>query len=105
MRKKPIPDVGLEVRKRPDPGSGSATMYLTSLNAWKVSKHIRRLRRKYLSVDGEYGKLGVICGAQNRLRMRGKYLTVFGIYAERIYAYMEKTQSGSWRILLIRQET
>jgi hypothetical protein len=25
--------------------------------ARKVSKHIRRIRRKYLSVDGEYGRL------------------------------------------------
>jgi hypothetical protein len=28
-------------------------------NAWKVSKRIRRLRRKYLSVYGEYGNLGL----------------------------------------------
>ncbi len=48
---------------------------------------------------------GVICGTQNRLRMHGKYLNVFGEYAERIYAYMEKTQKGSWRILITRQET
>jgi hypothetical protein len=27
--------------------------------ARKVAKHIRRIRRKYLSVDGEYGKLGL----------------------------------------------
>jgi hypothetical protein len=27
--------------------------------ARKVSKHIRRIRRKYLSVDGEHGKLGL----------------------------------------------
>jgi hypothetical protein len=33
--------------------------------------------------------------------MRGKYLNIFGQYAERIYAYMEMTQRGSWRILLI----
>jgi hypothetical protein len=36
--------------------------------------------------------------------MRGKYLNVFGKYAESIYASMEKTQKGSWRILQIRQE-
>jgi hypothetical protein len=28
-------------------------------NARKVSKRIRTLRRKYLSVDGEYGNLGL----------------------------------------------
>ena len=28
-------------------------------NARKVSKHIQRIRRKDLSVDGEYGKLGL----------------------------------------------
>ncbi len=28
---------------------------------------------------------------------------IFSKYAERIYAYMEKTQRDSWRILLIRQ--
>jgi hypothetical protein len=36
--------------------------------------------------------------------MRGKYLKVFGECAERIYAHMEKTQKGSWRTLLTRQE-
>jgi hypothetical protein len=40
---------------------------------------------------------------ENRLRMRGKYLNVFGECAERIYVPMEKTQKGSWRILQIRQ--
>jgi hypothetical protein len=35
----------------------------------------------------------------NSLRMRGKYLNVFGECAERIYASMEKTQKGSWHIL------
>ncbi len=40
----------------------------------------------------------VICGTKNRLRMRRKYLNGFGECAERIYAYMEKTQKGSWRI-------
>ncbi len=28
-------------------------------NVREVSKHIRRIRKKYLSVDGEYGKLGL----------------------------------------------
>jgi hypothetical protein len=36
--------------------------------------------------------------------MRGKYLNVFGEYMERIYAYVEMTQRGPWRILLLRQE-
>ena len=39
--------------------------------------------------------MGVICGIQNNLRIRGKYLNAFGEYAERIYAYMEKTQRYS----------
>ncbi len=38
---------------------------------------------------------------KNRLRMRGKYLNVFGECAESIYASMEKTQKDSWRILQI----
>jgi hypothetical protein len=41
---------------------------------------------------------------KNRLRMRGKYLKVFGECAERISASMEKTQKDSWRFLQIRQE-
>jgi len=41
---------------------------------------------------------------KNRLRMRGKYLKVFGECAERIYASMEKTQKDSWPFLQIRQE-
>ncbi len=28
-------------------------------NAWKVSKHIRRISGKYLSLYGEYDKLGL----------------------------------------------
>ncbi len=62
-------------------------------NARKVSKHIRRIRGKYFSVYGENGKLGlfavhkIISESNSR-----KVLNVFGEYAERIYAYMEKTQ-------------
>jgi len=41
---------------------------------------------------------------KNCLRMRGKYLNIFGECAERIYASMEKTQKDSWRFLQIRQE-
>ncbi len=33
-------------------------------------------------------QIRVICGTQNRLRMRGKYLNVFREFAERIYAYI-----------------
>jgi hypothetical protein len=51
-----------------------------------------------------FSLFGVICGTQNCLRMRGKYLNAFGEYAESIYASMEKKQRESWRILLIRQE-
>jgi hypothetical protein len=72
-------------------------------NARKVSKRIRRIRGKYLSVYGEHGKLGLF--AVHKIRIRGKYSNVFGEYVERIYAYMEKTQRDSWRILLIRQKT
>ncbi len=84
---------------------------------WKGFRRLRRLRRKYLSIFGEYAEsiyskrrwriwqIRVICGTQNRLRVRGKYLNIFGEYAEGIYAYMEMTQRGPWRILLIRQET
>jgi hypothetical protein len=50
------------------------------------------MRGKYLSVDGEYVKIRVICGTQNRLRMRGKYLNVFRECAERIYAHIEKSE-------------
>jgi hypothetical protein len=74
-------------------------------NTRKVFKHLWRMRGKYISVFGEYAEIRVICGTQNRLRIRGKYLNVFGECAERIYAYMEKTQRESWRILLIRQKT
>ncbi len=62
-------------------------------NARKVFKRIWRLCQ-----------IRVICGIKNRLRMRGKYLKVFGECAESIYASMEKTQKDSWRILQIRQE-
>jgi hypothetical protein len=41
---------------------------------------------------------------KNRLRMRGKYLNVSGECAESIYASVEKTQKGSWRIRRMRQE-
>jgi hypothetical protein len=51
----------------------------------------------YPSVFGEYAesiwriwRITVICDTQNRIRIRGKYLNVFGEYGERIYACMEK---------------
>ncbi len=80
----------------------------------KDSVRIWRKRKKTLGVHREYAQIILAymenmanqgyCGTQNRLRMCGKYLNVFGECAEKIYAYMEKTQKGSWRILLIRQE-
>ncbi len=33
---------------------------------------------KYLSVHGEYSEFRVVCGTQNRLRVRGKNLCVHG---------------------------
>jgi hypothetical protein len=36
-------------------------------NAGKLSKRIRKMRGKYLSVYGEYGECRVVCGTQNRL--------------------------------------
>ncbi len=74
-------------------------------NELKVYKCIQRIWGKYLSVYGEYGEFRIVCSTQNHLWMRREYLTLFGEYAERIYAYMEKTQRGSWCILLQRQET
>ncbi len=64
-------------------------------NARKISKHIQRILGKHLSV------LFMENIANWDVRIRGKYLNIFGEYAERIYAYMEKTQRDSWRILLI----
>jgi hypothetical protein len=61
-------------------------------NVLEVSKRIRRIRRKYVSVYGEYSDFRVVCSTQNRLRIHGKYLSIIGEYAERIYAYMEKAQ-------------
>jgi hypothetical protein len=74
-------------------------------NALMVSKRIRRIRGKYMSVNGEYDKFRIVDSTHNRLQILGKYLNVFGEYAERNYAYMENTQRDSWHILLIRQET
>jgi hypothetical protein len=57
-------------------------------NALKVSKCIRRIREKYLSVYRECDKFRIVNSTQNRLQILGKYLNVFGEYAERIYAYV-----------------
>ena len=61
------------------------------------------LEKKYSMRIWRQLQIWVICGTQNHLRIFGKYLNAFGEYAEKIYAYMEKTQRDSWRILLIRQ--
>ncbi len=74
-------------------------------NVLKVSKRIRRIRGKYLSVYGEYDKFRIVNSTQSRLQILGKYLNLSGKYAEKIYAYIEKTQRDSWHILLVRQET
>jgi hypothetical protein len=42
---------------------------------------IRRIRIKCLSIYEEYGEFMVVCGAQNRLRIRGKNLCVY-VYRE-----------------------
>ncbi len=55
-------------------------------NARKVFKRIWRT-----------WQIGVTCGKQNRLRIPGKCLNVFGECVERIYANMEKLQRDSWR--------
>ncbi len=55
-----------------------------------------------------YGECAVsiyINGYREYGEFRGKYLNVLREYAERIYAYMEKTQRDLWRILQISQET
>jgi hypothetical protein len=57
---------------------------------------------QYLSVFGEYGKFGIICGIQNCHHTQGKYLNIFREYVERTYVCLEKTQRDSGRNL---QET
>ncbi len=73
-----------------------------------ISKRIRRIREKYLSVYGEYDKFRIVNSPQKSFQILGQYLKIFGEYAERIYAseYMKiKTKRDSWHILLIHQET
>ncbi len=62
-------------------------------NARKVSKHIRRIRGKYLSVYGEYGKLGFF--AVHKIFKYAERFEVFGEYAEGIYVYIKKKQRDS----------
>jgi hypothetical protein len=69
--------------------------------ARKVSKHIRRICRKYLSVDGEYGKLGLfavhkivsVCAKvfKHIRRIRGKDLCIHGYNAKRLLAFSLNT--------------
>ena len=61
------------------------------------------MRGKYLSVDGEYVKSGLLRNTKSSPYARKVFKSIRE-WAERIYAYMEKTQKGSWGILLMRQE-
>jgi hypothetical protein len=70
-------------------------------NARKVSRCIRRVRGKYLSLYGEHGKLGYLRYTKSSpnmrkvfkciRRMRGKNLCVHGEDAKRILAYSPNT--------------
>jgi hypothetical protein len=70
-------------------------------NARKVSKRIRRICGKYLSVYGEHGKLGLFAGTKSSpntrkvfkriWRIRGKNLCVHGEDAKRLLAYSPYT--------------
>jgi hypothetical protein len=56
----------------------------------KAPRHIWRIRRKYLSVYGEYGEFRVVCCTKNHLRIqriRGKNLYIHGENAKRLSAY------------------
>jgi hypothetical protein len=59
-----------------------------------VSKRIRRTRRKYLRVHGEYGEFLVFGGTQSCLQICGKYLT-----------YSENTRKESMRTWRKSKET
>ncbi len=72
-------------------------------NAGKVFKHLRKMRGKYLSVDGEYVNQGYLRYTKSSPYER-KVFKRIPECVKRIYAYMEKTQKGSWSILLLRQE-
>jgi hypothetical protein len=63
-------------------------------NALKVSKRIRRIRRKYLSVYGEHGKLGLFAVHK-----------IVSEYGESIQTYSENTWKESMRTWRRRKET
>ena len=48
-------------------------------NMQKVfNSRIWNIGENYLSVHEEYDEVRVVCSSQNRLRIRGKYLNLFG---------------------------
>jgi hypothetical protein len=63
-------------------------------NAWKVSECIWRIRRKYLSVYGENGKLGLFVVHK-----------IISEYAESIKTYSENTRKESMHTWSRRKET
>ncbi len=76
-------------------------------NAWKVSKRIRRIRGKYLSVYGEHDKSSPNTRKvfKHIRRMRGKNLCIIGEDAKRILAYSPYTPKDikvciSWLIII-----
>jgi hypothetical protein len=62
-------------------------------NARKVSKRIRRIRGKYLSVHGEQGKLGLFAVHK-----------IVSEYAESIFMYSEDARKESMRTWRRRKE-
>jgi hypothetical protein len=72
-----------------------------------AGKSVKRNYRKV--IDQHIGFVGIYMSEhkfrEKLLHMRQNCLCVNGENAERIYAYMEKTQRDSWRIRRIRQET
>jgi len=70
-------------------------------NAGKVSKRIQRICGRYLSLNGEYGKLGYLQYTKSSSNMRkvfkrirrtpGKNLSVQGEEAKRLLAYSPNT--------------
>jgi hypothetical protein len=47
---------------------------------WRITGKFFSRIRKYLSLREEYDKVRVVCGTQNCLRMRGKFLNFFREY-------------------------
>ncbi len=64
--------------------------FILSVYSENTRKVFKRLWRKW--------QIGVICGTQNHLRIRGKYLNVFGEYAEREDAIFFKILSAFYGI-------